>query len=873
MNFKVYICLILIWLIPLGVHADRVTRAYKSLAKDKPHKAKELLDKEIRKNPDNAGAKYVYGLYFLHPANPSAHLDSAYKYVLAAGHNFSETKKSILKKWNKLGINASAVAEKKIQIDSLAFMEAQHSNTVAAYQYFLDHYPTAAQHSSVVESRNELAFSEAQAAHSYQRYKQFLDTYPDARQAREAKELYEMLLFESQTKGGDIRAYEKFIAAYPKSPYRKRAEQIIFEMYTAPHTIKTYHDFVKKYPSSSFVDRAWHWVYFLYKRDNPLENFLKVYPDFHDPAYARKLIAAEKLTYFPVYEEEKYGFIDAKGNLQIPIRYDSVAADYFCEGVKEAFILVYKDGKISAIDKTGKAILDYSYSNIEQLEEGLLMVEREGRQGLYHQAGFEILAPNYDLIDLLEDTFLQVTLAGKTGLTTLNGRKLTPLEYDAISSPGERLLIFRRNDKFALMSYDKLLSGKDTALYFNYDKVEWIKKGYIKLTADNKQSIITTGQDTIIPPTAAAIHALPLGWTTETNGQLQIYTPAGKLLTDSAFTEVKGNNSFYAVKIQDTWAVLKKDGTWFGADNYDWVNLLGNDWFIASLNGVIQVYSYPDKMVKLTDVEKYNFQMLPQSPGQFWLVTENKKGKKGLYASKTEFILSPRYDDIQVWEQDLFKTELKGKTGLINTQGKILIPAVYDGLNYQSGQIATLKNARFGLVSLNHTVDIVPAYTALLKKYDSSGKIFIANKDGLYGLVTAANKPLTDFAFEEIRYWQNEVALVMQDDTWYLYHFIEKRNTFKPMEEVEYVKQTDEEIVLKVYMDKKYGVLSNTKGLLISCEYDDLRNVGTTDYPLYVGEKNVKEAGVLLVFYIDRDGKAIRRQIFDHNRYNSIACE
>jgi hypothetical protein len=42
---------------------------------------------------------------------------------------------------------------------------------------------------------------------------------------------------------------------------------------------------------------------------------------------------------------------------------------------------------------------------------------------------------------------------------------------------------------------------------------------------------------------------------------------------------------------------------------------------------------------------------------------------------------------------------------------------------------------------------------------------------------------------------------------------------------------------------------------------------------LYVGEKNVKEAGVFLVFYIDKDGKAIRRQIFAHDKYNSIACE
>jgi hypothetical protein len=322
-----------------------------------------------------------------------------------------------------------------------------------------------------------------------------------------------------------------------------------------------------------------------------------VYPDFYDPAYARKLIAAEKLTYFPVYDEEKYGFIDPKGNLQIPIRYDSVSTEYFCEGVKEDFILVYLKGKISAIDKTGHPILDYSYNNIEQLEEGLLMVEKEGRQGLYHQSGFQILPANYDLIDLLEDTFLQVTLAGKTGLTTLNGRKLTPLEYDAISSPGERLLIFRKNDKFALLSYDKLLSGKDTALHFDYDKVEWIKKGYIKLSTGDQQSVVTASLDSVIPMTNARITALPLGWTTEKEGKFQIYTPEGKLLSDSLFTEVKGNASFYAVKLNTSkWAVLKKDGSWFGTSDYEWVNLLGNEWFIARQNGTLYVYAQPDKL-------------------------------------------------------------------------------------------------------------------------------------------------------------------------------------------------------------------------------------------------------------------------------------
>ncbi|QHT67049.1 hypothetical protein GXP67_10520 [Rhodocytophaga rosea] len=482
MKSKICLWLLLLYLIPDGVKADRVTKAYKKLRRNEFEKSRALVYKALEKNPQNAGAIYVFSQYFLNSNNPAAHLDSAYTYALAAISYYPQTSKKSRKYWNKSGINDSTLLANKVLIDSLAFGLASDSNLVSTYQYFIDHYPTASQYTEAIKRRNAIAFAAAQQKNTYQSYKNFIDTYPDAAQAKEARELYNVMLFDSQTAAGTIESYENFLELYPQSPFKLLAEQRIFEIYNAPHTIKSYHDFIKKYPSSSFVKQAWSWIFFLHKQDHPAENFLKTYPDFYDSRYIQKLIAAEKLTYYPVYEEEKYGFIDVNGVLQIPIRYDSVASQYFCEGVKEGFILVYHHNKVSAIDKTGKQIIDESYEAIEQLEEGLLTVEKEGKQGLYLESGFRLLPPQYEEIEMLDGNFLLLTQNGKKGLATTNGRKLTALDFDDISSPEEKLLLFEKNGKYSLLLHQQLLDTqvlhpKDTSAFtYPYTKVERVKK-------------------------------------------------------------------------------------------------------------------------------------------------------------------------------------------------------------------------------------------------------------------------------------------------------------------------------------------------------------------------------------------------------------
>ena len=346
--------MLLLAICSFSAYADRVTGARKALQKNQPEEARKLLDKELVRKPANAGAKYVYALLFLAADAQGKGLDSAYAYLRQAAQFFPKTDTKTKQKWQKYGITDQAVAAKLAEVDSIAFAIARTAHSEYAYQSFLNRFPDAPQRAEAVEQRNELAFAKAMQVNTYESYKTFLHKYPDSRQAREAENLYELLLYEFHTIDDDLQAYELFVELYPQSPYRSRAEKRLYELYTASHTRTVYYNFTRQYPNNPYAKSAWHWIYTLYHQEKLEGDFITQYPDFYDKAWLQQLQKALPLAYFPVYEEEtqRYGFMDAEGHPVIPARYDSVASDYFCDGVRDPYLLVYQKGQLTVIDKT-----------------------------------------------------------------------------------------------------------------------------------------------------------------------------------------------------------------------------------------------------------------------------------------------------------------------------------------------------------------------------------------------------------------------------------------------------------------------------------------------------------------------------------------
>jgi hypothetical protein len=114
-----------------------------------------------------------------------------------------------------------------------------------------------------------------------------------------------------------------------------------------------------------------------------------------------------------------------------------------------------------------------------------------------------------------------------------------PVVFDEIRSLPEGIVAFRRNGRYALLSRDKLLSGKDTALQFAYDRVEPVRKGHLKVCADSTEIILNGQLETVLSVTG---RVMPLGngWATARHGAWQLFDEAGKAVADTTFDEGDG---------------------------------------------------------------------------------------------------------------------------------------------------------------------------------------------------------------------------------------------------------------------------------------------------------------------------------------------
>lgn len=134
---------------------------------------------------------------------------------------------------------------------------------------------------------------------------------------------------------------------------------------------------------------------------------------------------------FLVKDEDKYGLIDAEGNIVLPIEYDEFDS-------RDSYNEIKRENKWGIIDSSGKiclpaiwdrvcSLLIYPYCYIE--------VFSGKNVGLYNaETGKEIIPAIMDDIEVLHDSpFVVVSKGGKKGVFDLDGKEIIPIKkYGAI---------------------------------------------------------------------------------------------------------------------------------------------------------------------------------------------------------------------------------------------------------------------------------------------------------------------------------------------------------------------------------------------------------------------------------------------------------
>lgn len=880
MKFK----LLLISFLFLGFQAfpqtGKVKRAIKALEKEKFEKAEKLLYKSLEKDSINTGAHYGFSLLFIKEKFDRYNIDSSYDHIslAIAQYDLLEEGDKLLKKLEKLEIVDSILGKQKTYVEELAFNHVLQTHTIEGYNYFIENYEDASQVEKAIELRNEIAYEEARKKNTYNAYKYFIDTYPEATQIGEASELYEFLLYENKTKSRTLDSYINFLQEHPHTNYTADALENILELSTINHKPESYLSFIKAFPQYKKVTKkALGFLYHLVKDEKGIDYFTSNYSGLISDSL-KVVIDLDKKAIIPVVQNGLYGFKDNTGRVVINPRYEVIKEDYLCGEISDEFLEVSEGIEKLLISHTGEIVFREDIGDLTSLNHGLISNYRSGKYNLIHVAGFPVTEEGYDSVALLDNQYIKYRMNDKWGLLSFTGRRITRPLYDDIFMEGE-FVIFEKYNKLGIANDNLLFSfanaGNDE-IQFKYDDLELLNNEQLLVYKSDEQAVIDKNLQEVIPIQEQVIYKLNEGWLIKKDSVFKFYSEETMPISNEAFDSAFYKGHWVALKKADKWAILDQRENTFPVFQYDSLALIGNFFAIGEIDdSSFLIFQNGERKPIPTTGEVRVISALNHqgNSGAEILIINNSNNYKILYNQSGKQILTGQYTDINMLGGSYLVLEKYKRKGLADTTGNILIPVIYDGIgNYSGDYIITLKNQKFGMFHKEKAIDISPQYDVILKSYNDS--LYIASKDRRLGLINKENQEILPFKFDEIRYWNDSLALVKNSNEWHIYNTKTQLPLLENIVDIEFIGSDSgvgnkQAIILK---NNNYGVISSKKLELLTPVYDDIYNLGTIEHPVYFAEKRVKEADLYVVLYYNELGEVIHKQTFTEENYDQIYC-
>jgi hypothetical protein len=838
----------------------QVGKAVSRIEDGKWSSAEQILRKEISKDSLNVEARFWLGKYFFLSSNPQRNLDSARLHVVSSTRIFSSLPERQTERLVKSGIDSVAMGRLKKAIDSTAFADAKHLNTINSYETFVQKFPDAAEVSMAAELRNEVAFLDALRVNAATAFQAYLQNYPESRRSPEARERYERLVFQEITRDGKLASYKRFVSLYPQSAYCSEAEKKIFEVSTASGLADSYKQFLSEYPLSAYVARASNILYYLldpHERVNLKSDSLN------------RLAAVTRGYWVPFFKNGKYGFMDEDGVETMSPRFASIDSAYRCGNIRED-VLLTSDGLFS---RAGHKLLSTNPRAVTSLGLGFLLVETGDCKTLIHKSGFQIGPDCITNAKIVSNQFVAVKTGKGWAIHTLGGLPLKLQEYEDVTFE-DKIIILTRLGKQLLVRTDDLAAVADGALLSDslvFDEIRAWGEGNLLVRNGALEGVLNQQLEFIIPLDRQTLNKTTSGFVRSKDGQRRVV---------GASDEVE-SSTFEQVLDYGAWLVLVNNNksTLYLVSNRSIAGRgLDSVWMrnkipFGEKNDSLYVFGTTGKAAVFDSKALPSFIKSRDTVVYYWI--QDKKLKTVFDANRSKKLFSLEFEDIESIGDGKFIVKQKNKKGqvklgLTGLDGKPILPAEYDAIIPNKNVMSLLKDKQFGLYDISRQRLIRTSYERNVVPY--SNRLLIAYRGG-YGIINESELAITPFEFDEIRYWNDTSAWVRKNLTWSIYDLKSNTNRLTRIRNFEILRDSEEEKIVRVQQDNHFGVVSNVHGIIIPATFSDVVNVGSADKPLYFTDKRVEEAEIDVVIYYDHRGKLIRKQVYESDEYEKIYCE
>ena len=851
-------------------------QAVNRMQKGKWKSAEESLRKSLRKDTLNPEAKLLFSRFYFYQNNPGRNIDSAYRYALRAFVAFSACSPKEKDRLRRFPLDSFILINQRKKIDSAAFEQAKRTNTEKSYQDFLSRFVYADEQASAVELRNEVAFVDALKVNTYKSFLGYLNKYPSSSRAAEARYRYGKLLYEEKTRDGKLRSYEAFYKDYPGSPYRKEADKNIFEITTASGRPASFAKFITSYPTSAFRSRVQVILYHLSKEEDA-----NVTMDLTDSL--RKVQGDEEGYWVPVLRNGKFGFMDQHGKETVGPQFDSLLPEYLCGNIKEDYLVVGE----GVMSRSGNWIFKGQVREVRDAGSGFLKIAQGDCINILHKSGFALPCPCYEDAKLIGHNFIAVKDHARWGLITLAGRILLTPQFDDIVAV-DGLIILNKNSKKTIATIDQVAamaekSALPTSLVF--DDVQRIASGNYLVKNGSLEGILNESLEFIVPLDRHGITKVPSGFMLEKNRKYRLV----------GFPDMLNRTDYDQVRFYGNWIRLleKNDLQLYDLKKKKVVSdLLDSLWFENKLafawkSDSLRVYLSSASFLDFVAGTKVNFIKSADSTEYFFVPDKITKPERNRNSGKSKSpvkdnkvvfnaqsgarLFTYDFDEIEYIGSGCFLVGKGNRKGLLAQNGKEILQTEYTAMVSQgTGILSLLKDKKFGMYHIKTRKLLKPVYDRNLTPV--SGQLLAAFMEGAFGLIGWDAMPQGKFEFEEIRPWNDTSVLVKKDFQWMIFSTRSGKVVRNKIMDYAFIRDSPAEKVAIVHQDLHYGVISNRRGEIIPANFSDVINVGSAEEPLYFAEKNVEEAGIYVVIYYDKNGKFLRKQVYEESEYERIYC-
>jgi hypothetical protein len=437
-------------------------------------------------------------------------------------------------------------------------------------------------------------------------------------------------------------------------------------------------------------------------------------------------------TDYLVKKDRLVGIINRESEIIVPLQYE------FASVKQDGSVLFTDHGKVKKVYKSRikkvSVLEDYDWIDDQRLDEAettdrpnLIMVRKNGKYGFINRR-FEVVIPaNYDFIWYANrEGLIRVCNNNQWGFLNHKGEVVIPFVYDdAIEFYQGKTIVRKSENTFCLD-----MNGNPTTgcieRYANWE----IKEG-------GGMNQYITGRRIVARDQLKGI--------IDDDGRLVCPIIYNHIIgMESNTSEYRWDKSYYKASINNRYGIIDKNGKVKVPLIYDEIVGFkgGIELYTIKLNDRYGLMDKDFKVILPCEFEGLDF---VTCKGQYWFL---KNGKWGMMDKDLKVIIQPQYDQHGWMYHGKIKVQTKKHYGIIDSTGRIIIPAIYEALaeKFNNGLIAASLNKKWGFLdSLNHVVipfeyDDVRNFYKNIAGVKKGNKYFFINKKN-----ESVNNNLYDF--------------------------------------------------------------------------------------------------------------------------------